>query len=134
MLQKTFTQWTLWKLGTKSCNDASAIISFNEDDDGRVTIEGFYDDVIPLGPSEKLALLNVPSVDNQMKTELGMGAPEMKGVSLNEAINLPSLNINGMQSGNVGKMASNQIPTTANAVLDLRLVLGNDWKSNNKSY
>jgi hypothetical protein len=28
-----------------------------------------------------------------------------------------------MQSGNVGKMASNQIPTTANAVLDLRLVL-----------
>jgi hypothetical protein len=45
MLQKTFTQWTLWKLGTKSCNDASAIISFNEDDDGRVTIKGFYDDV-----------------------------------------------------------------------------------------
>jgi hypothetical protein len=28
-----------------------------------------------------------------------------------------------MQSGNVGKMASNQIPTTANAVLDLRLVV-----------
>jgi hypothetical protein len=49
-----------------------AIISFNEDDDGRVTIKGFYDDVIPLGPSEKLALLSVPSVDNQMKTELGM--------------------------------------------------------------
>jgi hypothetical protein len=48
----------------------------------------------------------------------------MKGVSLNEAINLPSLNINGMQSGNVGKMASNQIPN--HAVLDLRLVLGND--------
>jgi acetylornithine deacetylase/succinyl-diaminopimelate desuccinylase-like protein len=33
-----------------------------------------------------------------------------------------------MQSGNVGKMASNQIPTYANAVVDLRLVLGNDWK------
>ena len=33
-----------------------------------------------------------------------------------------------MQSGNVGKMASNQLPTTATAVLDLRLVLGNDWK------
>ena len=33
-----------------------------------------------------------------------------------------------MQSGNVGKMASNQIPTYATAVLDLRLVLGNDWK------
>jgi hypothetical protein len=52
----------------------------------------------------------------------------MKGVSLSEAINLPSLNINGMQSGNVGKMASNQIPTYATAVIDLRLALGNDWK------
>jgi acetylornithine deacetylase/succinyl-diaminopimelate desuccinylase-like protein len=47
---------------------------------------------------------------------------------LREAINLPSLNINGMQSGNVGKLAANVIPTTATAVLDLRLVLGNDWK------
>ena len=33
-----------------------------------------------------------------------------------------------MQSGNIGKMASNQIPTTASAVIDLRLVLGNDWE------
>jgi acetylornithine deacetylase/succinyl-diaminopimelate desuccinylase-like protein len=33
-----------------------------------------------------------------------------------------------MQSGNVGKQASNQIPTFATAVIDLRLVLGNDWK------
>jgi len=52
----------------------------------------------------------------------------MKGKSLTEAINLPSLNINGMQSANVGKQAANVIPTTATAVLDLRLVLGNDWK------
>jgi hypothetical protein len=43
-----------------------------------------------------------------MKTELGMGNPEMKDIALSEAINLPSLNINGMHSGNVG-MASNQI-------------------------
>ncbi len=33
-----------------------------------------------------------------------------------------------MQSGNVGKMASNQTPTLATAVLDLRPVLGNNWK------
>ena len=63
-----------------------------------------------------------------MKTELGISNVDMQGLSLSKAINQPSLNINGMQSGNVGKMASNQIPTTATAVLDLRLVLGNDWK------
>jgi acetylornithine deacetylase/succinyl-diaminopimelate desuccinylase-like protein len=104
------------------------LLASMKDDNGRVTVKGFYDDVIPLTAVEKKALQQVPSVDEQMKNELGISSSEMKGTSLNEAINQPSLNINGMQSGNVGKMASNQIPTFATAVIDLRLVLGNDWK------
>ncbi len=104
------------------------LLTSMKDENGRVTIKGFYDDVIPLSASERKALQEVPSVDEQMKNELGISRVEMKGTSLSEAINLPSLNINGMQSGNVGKMASNQIPTYATAVLDLRLVLGNDWQ------
>jgi len=104
------------------------LLSSMKDDDGKVTIKGFYDDVTPLSSSEQKALRDVPSVDQQMKGELGLKKTELSGKSLGEAINLPSLNINGMQSGNVGKMASNQIPTMATAVLDLRLVLGNDWK------
>lgn len=104
------------------------LLASMKDDTGRVTIKGFYDDVIPLSPTEKKALQDVPLVDDQMKAELGISTPEMAGSTLNESINLPSLNINGISSGNVGKMASNQIPTTATAVLDLRLVLGNDWK------
>jgi len=70
----------------------------------------------------------VPAADKQMKEELGTSTVEMKGMTLSEAINQPSLNINGMQSGNTGKLASNQIPTYATAVVDLRLVLGNDWQ------
>ena len=104
------------------------LLSSMKDENGRVTIKGFYDDVTPLSPAEQKALQEVPSVDEQMKKELGISNSEMKGLSLNESINLPSLNINGIQSGNVGKLASNQIPTYATAVLDLRLVLGNDWK------
>lgn len=104
------------------------LLASMKDDNGRVTVKGFYDDVTPLTATEKKALKEVPSVDEQMKSELGINASEMKDVSLSDAINLPSLNINGMQSGNVGKMASNQIPTYATAVIDLRLVLGNDWK------
>jgi acetylornithine deacetylase/succinyl-diaminopimelate desuccinylase-like protein len=104
------------------------LLASMKDENGRVTVKGFYDDVTPLSPSEKKALKEVPSVDEQMKNELGINAPEMRGVSLSDAVNLPSLNINGMQSGNVGKTASNQIPTYATAVIDLRLVLGNDWK------
>jgi acetylornithine deacetylase/succinyl-diaminopimelate desuccinylase-like protein len=104
------------------------LLATMKDEKGRVTIKGFYDDVTPLSASEKQALKEVPPVDEQMKTELGISAIEMPGVSLGEAINMPSLNINGIQSGNVGKLASNQIPTYATAVLDLRLVLGNDWQ------
>jgi acetylornithine deacetylase/succinyl-diaminopimelate desuccinylase-like protein len=104
------------------------LLASMKDEKGRVTVKGFYDDVTPLTDFEKKALAEVPSVDDQMKIELGIVSEETPGLSLSEAINLPSLNINGMQSGNVGKMASNQIPTFATAVLDLRLVLGNDWQ------
>jgi len=104
------------------------LLASMKDDSGRVTIKGFYDDVQPLSSLEQQALADVPSVDEQMKEELGIMTTEMKGKNLSEAINLPSLNINGMQSGNVGAQASNQIPTYATAVLDLRLVLGNDWQ------
>ncbi len=104
------------------------LLASMKDENGRVTIKGFYDDVTPLTPSERKALNEVPPVDEQMKNELGISAVEMKGLTLSDAINQPSLNINGIQSGNTGKMASNQIPTYATAVLDLRLVLGNDWK------
>jgi len=104
------------------------LLASMKDENGKVTIKGFYDDVIALSPAERKALSEVPSVDQQMKNELGISAVEMPGKSLSEAINLPSMNINGIQSGNVGKLATNQIPTTATAVLDLRLVLGNDWQ------
>jgi acetylornithine deacetylase/succinyl-diaminopimelate desuccinylase-like protein len=104
------------------------LLASMKDDSGQVTIKGFYDDVQPLSDVEAKALREVPSVDEQMKQELGVATTEMPGKSLSEAINLPSLNINGIQSGNVGSQASNQIPTYATAVLDLRLVLGNDWQ------
>ena len=104
------------------------LLASMKDENGRVTIKGFYDDLQPLNSEELKALKEVPGVDEQMKNELGIITTEMKGKTLVESINLPSLNINGIQSANVGKLASNVIPTTATAVLDLRLVLGNDWK------
>ena len=96
--------------------------------DGRVTIKDFYDDVVPLTETEKTALKQLPPIEQQMMAELGIKEREMTNLNLSEAIMQPSLNINGMAAGNVGKMASNQIPTHAEAVLDLRLVLGNDWR------
>ena len=64
--------------------------------------------------------------DDELKKQLGIAYTEGGGKSLLELINQPSLNINGIKSGDVGDLARNVIPTTANAVLDLRLVKGND--------
>lgn len=95
-------------------------------DDGTVLIKGFYDDVTPLTDLEKQALARIPSVDAQMRQELGFTQADGAGKSLAELLTRPSLNINGVASANVGKLAANVIPTSATAALDLRLVLGND--------
>ncbi|RYU96612.1 M20/M25/M40 family metallo-hydrolase [Emticicia agri] len=102
------------------------LLASMKNDEGRVLIKGFYDDVVPFTETEKQAIARVPSVDEQMQNELGFARPDGGGKSLVELINLPSLNINGIASANVGKMAANVIPTSATVALDLRLVLGND--------
>lgn len=104
----------------------SKLLASMKNDDGKVLVNGFYDKVKPLSAPEKKALKAVPSVGEQMKKELGFIRPETIGMSLEESLMLPSLNINGMQSAGTGKLASNVIPVTAVANLDLRLVPGTD--------
>ncbi|HSU27469.1 MAG TPA: M20/M25/M40 family metallo-hydrolase, partial [Chitinophagaceae bacterium] len=48
----------------------ATLLASMKDKNGKVTVKGFYSDVIPLSPSEKKALDKVPSVDEQMKKEL----------------------------------------------------------------
>ena len=102
------------------------LLASMKDDDGRVTIDGWYSDVEPLGEGERRAIAESPQYDDELKRQLGLGRTENSGKSLMELINVPSLNINGFASGDVGALARNVIPTTASAVLDLRLVKGND--------
>jgi len=97
-----------------------------KDEQGKVMIKGFYDDVLPLSKTEKEALSKVPAVEPELKKELGLAEPEGGARPLVQALMLPTLNINGFASGNVGAQAANIIPVKAEAVLDLRMVLGND--------
>lgn len=102
------------------------LLATMKDDDGRVTIDGWYSDVEPLGDAERRAIADAPQYDEEIKKQLGLKRVEGGGKSLMELINVPSLNINGIGSGDIGELARNVIPTTATAVLDLRLVKGND--------
>lgn len=102
------------------------LLASMKDGGGNVIVEGWNDDVEPLGPAELAAITEAPAYDEEIKKHLGLATTEGSGKSLVELINMPSLNINGMKSGDVGDLATNRIPTTATAVLDLRFVKGND--------
>ena len=103
------------------------LLATMKDDEGNVLIEGFYDDVTPLSASEREALAAIPDPAPMMQQELAFARPESTDRTFLESITtIPTLNINGIVSANVGHLASNIIPTTATVTLDLRLVKGND--------
>jgi acetylornithine deacetylase/succinyl-diaminopimelate desuccinylase-like protein len=104
----------------------SRLLASMKDDRGRVLVEGFYDDVEPLGEQEKKALAEMPAIDGELMREYGIGQTEGEGRSLAELINEPSLNIDGLRSEYVGDEARTIIPAEATATIDLRLVKGID--------
>ncbi len=105
------------------------LLASMKDDDGRVLIDHFYDGIEPLSESEKRAVADAPDVDRNLIRELSLGRTEGGGKKLVELLNLPSLNIRGMASARTGGQASNVIPSTATATIDIRLVKGIDHET-----
>ena len=93
---------------------------------GRVVVDGFYNDITPLNAAERKALDDAPNVDAELMREFWLGSTEGDGLPLAQLITLPSLNIRGLSSSHVGAEASNVIPATATASIDIRLVKGMD--------
>ena len=102
------------------------LLASMKDDDGRVLIDHFYDGVEPLTEIERRAVAEAPDVDQDLMRELWLGHTEGGGKKLVDLLNLPSLNIRGMSSARTGSGASNVIPSTATATIDMRLVQGID--------
>src|SRR6185369_13780658 len=99
------------------------------DDEGRVTIPHFYEGIEPLTETEKRAMAEAPDVDRDLMRELSLGRTEGGGKKLVELLNLPSLNVRGMSAARTGAGASNVIPASATATIDIRLVKGIDTKT-----
>jgi acetylornithine deacetylase/succinyl-diaminopimelate desuccinylase-like protein len=98
------------------------VISGLRDVDGRITVQGFYDDVRALTDAERAALAAVPKVDDALREAFALPQTEAGGAPLVERIMLPALNVRGLESGAVGDRASNAIPGEATASIDFRLV------------
>ncbi len=100
------------------------LLASMKDDDGRILIPGFADGVEPLTDTERRALAEAPDTDRDIMRELYLGRTENPGGKLVELITRPSLNVRGMSSARVGEQASNVVPSTASATIDMRLVKG----------
>ena len=108
--------------------ELSRLLASMRDADGRVLIDGYYDDVTPLSEVEKKALAEMPDNDADLERELGIAKPEGGGKKLVELIMQPSLNVRGLRSAYVGEQAQNVVPDRAEASLEARLVKGEDPK------
>jgi len=102
------------------------LLASMKDKNGKVKIRGFYDTVIPLSERELEALKAIPSYDNHLKKLFGFNTAESGEKRLMEAILYPSLNLNGISSGWVGKQARTIVPSKATASIDIRLTKGNE--------
>jgi acetylornithine deacetylase/succinyl-diaminopimelate desuccinylase-like protein len=89
---------------------------------GRILVDGYYDDVVPLGELERDAIVHMPDMTEALKDELSVHTPEGDGARLETLIAQPALNVRGIQGGGVGEKGRNIIVTSATAALDLRLV------------
>jgi acetylornithine deacetylase/succinyl-diaminopimelate desuccinylase-like protein len=98
------------------------LIAQMRDEEGRILIPGFYDDVRPLTVAEKQAIAVMPLVEASLEDELGLGRTEGKGARLQDRLMDPALNVRGLRSAEVGEAAANAIPTEAQASIDFRLV------------
>jgi acetylornithine deacetylase/succinyl-diaminopimelate desuccinylase-like protein len=98
------------------------LIASMRDDDGRIKIAGYYDDVTPIAPAERAAIAALPKYDSTLRRALGLARTEADDALLAERIMLPAFNLRGIRVGGVRETGSNTISTEAYASFDLRLV------------
>ena len=99
---------------------AATLIAQLRDDEGRILIPGFADDVRPLTTAEQEAISHLPPVEDALKQEFGIGRSE-GNEGLTGSTMRPALNIRGIRAGQVGASAANAIPVNASVSIDFRL-------------
>lgn len=111
-------------------NVLSKMIASLTDDNGKVTIPGFYDNVQELSAPERALIQSVPFNEEKYKQELHVGdlsgeegycTPERTGIR-------PALDVNGIWSGHITEGTKTIIPSKASAKISMRLVANQDYK------
>ena len=105
-------------------NELCRMIASLHDENGHITVKGFYDKVDDLTAAEKTALNNAPFDQKEYNEELGIGTEwGEKGYSnLERTGTRPTLDVNGIWGGYTGEGAKTVLPAKAFAKISMRLV------------
>lgn len=111
-------------------NTLAKLIASLHDNDGKVNLPGFYDDVEELTAAEKAAWAKLPV--NPSKEASAIGIPfdsGEKGYTILERLwARPTCDVNGLTSGYQGEGAKTVLPSKASCKVSFRLVPGQNPK------
>ncbi|WP_224717516.1 peptidase dimerization domain-containing protein [Pectobacterium versatile] len=99
----------------------ATLLASMKDADGKVTIPGYYDRVT-LSDSDKKQVAETAPPAGALEKRFGIARLENVASNAAEAVQYPSLDILGIKAGDTGKKASNAIPSTATASVNIRTV------------
>ena len=98
------------------------------DEKGRITVKGFYDDVVELSDSDRAMLARAPFDMEEYKKFLDIAEVRgEEGYSTLERTGIrPCLDVNGIWGGYIGEGAKTVLPSEAHAKISMRLVPNQD--------
>jgi len=100
------------------------LLASMHDETGKVTVNGFYDQVVPLSKEERDAFSDLGQTDEDLQKELGV--PTLFGeqgyTALERSWARPTLEVNGIWGGFQGEGTKTIIPSEAYAKITCRLV------------
>ena len=105
-------------------NELCRLISRLTDDDGRITVPGFYDDVEELSQAERDMIASIPFDEAQYKAAIGVEqlSGERGYSTLERNSCRPSFDVCGIWGGYTGEGSKTVLPSRAYAKVSCRLV------------
>lgn len=105
-------------------NILCTMIASLHDENRKITIPGFYDEVVELSNEERAAMAQAPYDENEYKAQLDIAdVLGEKGYSTIERTGIrPTLDVNGIWGGYTGEGSKTVLPSKAYAKISMRLV------------
>ena len=112
------------------------MISSLKDENNKITIPGFYDDVINYNKNTRAEINKEPFNLNEFKNSINISDIHgEKNYSTIERKSIrPTLDVNGIWGGYTGEGSKTVIPSEAHAKISMRLVPNQDWKKISKIF